>query len=105
MSTIRGISRYGHIAVRRSRLTAIQPHELGAAERLGVHVEADERGRGILGQVEPGDLERIQPEEIMVRLARRRARSAVAAAAEVGAALNCALGQEALLRIPGAAGE
>src|SRR5580700_6349953 len=114
-----GMTRYGHNAVRRSRdapaarrrpealrgSAAIDSHELRVAERLRAHVETDERGRSVCGQLEFRHLERIEPEVIVVRLTRRRARAAVTGGAEVGASLHRTGGQEALLRIAGAGGK
>src|ERR1700758_4491901 len=100
-NTISGMRSQGQIAGRRSRAppapsrpsAAIKAHELGLAERGGVHVEADERRAGIGRHVELCDLERIEPQVVAMRLARRWARTAVADAPIVGAALDRAGGQ------------
>src|SRR5215472_17788658 len=106
-NTISGMRRYGQIAGRRSRgppvssrpSAAIEPHELGLAERGEVHVETDERRARVRQHVELFDLERVEPEVVPVGLPGRRARAAVSRRAEVRATLNRAGGHQALLRI------
>src|SRR6202050_264452 len=87
------------------RLPAIHSRELRVAERLGVHAEADVGSGGVRGDVELVDLQGIEPEVIVMRLAGRRAWSAVAGRAEIRAALQRTRGQQVFVRIPGAGGQ
>src|SRR6202034_1056378 len=82
-STTSGMTSHGQMAGRRSprilrRSAAIDSHELRLAERLCVHAEADV-GRGrIRRHVQARDFERVEPEVVVMRVARRRTRAAVA---------------------------
>src|SRR5580658_10710366 len=105
-STTSGMTSHGQMAGRRSprilrRSAAIDSHELRLAERLCVHAEADV-GRGrIRRHVQARDFERVEPEVVVMRLARRRTRAAVAGCAEISAGLYRAGGHQLLVRIAG----
>jgi hypothetical protein len=70
-----------------------------------MQVEADHRRRGVGCRIDLVDVDREDREDVVMRLARRRAGAAPSGDAEIGAALHCAGRHAAALGIARALGE
>src|SRR5258707_37637 len=87
---------------------AVETGQCRLRQGMEVQIEADQRGRRriVLGIRQLVDVDGKNRDLVTMRfVASRRTRAAIAIGAEIGAALDCALGRQLLLHVAGALGQ